>query len=316
VTFGTNTLTATTPTIHFVASTLTNYVATLIVTDSQQNISMATATIQVVPAIPIVTIRGSATTIAAPKTAAANTAVDLTNLVTELGFTPLNYLTYAWTVTFPNATVQTGNASAFSFTPNANGFYVVKLTVTDTVGNTSGSDQISIEVTGAALSVQITNAPSTSPEGTGIVLNSAFQDTVTADTVAYQWSVTKNGLPYRPLSGTVPRYPGDPGDTDAGKGQDYSFIPDAAGTYVVTLQGTSKVNNSKAFASATINVFDVAPTARILNAPTTAALGSSTNLQGSFTDPGTNETETLAWTVNGQPTAWTVNNQSVFSAAF
>jgi Ca2+-binding RTX toxin-like protein len=295
--------TATTPTIHFIADTLTDYHVTLVAHDSLQNASTAMETIHVVTAIPIVSIRGNSPDLPAPSSATYQQAVNLSNKVTELGFGPL-VLSYAWTVKFGSTVVQTGTSSTFSFTPQANGFFDVFLTVTDTVCNTSNTDHITIKASGAPLSIAINGAPATSPEGSGIVLNSAFIDTVTTDSLTYQWSVTKNGVAYRPLSGAVPRYAGDPGDTDSGLGQDFRFIPDAAGTYVVTLLATSKVNGAQALDTKTIMVTDVAPVAKILGGPASTTFGgSAVNLQGAFTDPGTNEVHVLTWVVtasNGQ----------------
>src|SRR5262249_20611492 len=141
-----------------------------------------------------------------------------------------------------------------------------------------------------------------SPEGTGILLHSEFTDAVTADHVRYQWGVTKNGAAYRPLGGAVPRYAGDPGDDDPGTGQQFSFIPDAAGTYVVTLTITGTAG--PAVTTQTITVTNVTPTALIGGAPTASiSVGTPVSLHGTFTDPGTNELHVFQWSVaatNGQ----------------
>jgi len=100
--------------------------------------------------------------------------------------------------------------------------------------------------------VAITNAPTSSPEGTMISLGSTVTDPSSVDTAAgftYAWGVTKDGNSYA---------------TDST--QSFSFTPDDNATYVVTLDVTDK-DGGTGTDSASITVLNVAPTATF-NFPT------------------------------------------------
>jgi Bacterial Ig-like domain (group 3)/PKD domain len=99
-----------------------------------------------------------------------------------------------------------------------------------------------LTVTNVAPGVSINGAPTSSPENTAISLTSTVTDPSTADTAAgftYAWSVTKNG-----------------GAFASGTNSNFSFTPDASGTYVVTLNATDK-DGGTGPASQTITVTDV-----------------------------------------------------------
>src|SRR5204862_281618 len=111
----------------------------------------------------------------------------------------------------------TGSSSAFSFTPDDNGSYVVTLTEPEGDGE-GGSDTKTVAGNNVAPTATINGAPASSNEGTPISLTSAVTDPGTADTFTYELCVTKHGNPYA-----------------TGSSSAFSFTPDDNGSYVVTL---------------------------------------------------------------------------------
>src|SRR5207237_10776600 len=80
-------------------------------------------------------------------------------------------LTYAWTVTKNGTAYASGTSDSFSFTPDDNGTYIVKLKVTDDDGGV-GCDTKTIIVNNVNPTASITGAPTVSDEGTQINLAS------------------------------------------------------------------------------------------------------------------------------------------------
>jgi hypothetical protein len=86
----------------------------------------------------------------------------------------------------------------------------------------------------------ISGAPATDPAGTAITLTGSATDTSAAMMAAgftYAWSVAKNGAAF--ANGTGPTF---------------TFTPDAAGTFLVSLVATNSLGNSSVPATATIGV--------------------------------------------------------------
>src|SRR5207247_1292830 len=96
----------------------------------------------------------------------------------------------------------------------------VSLTVTDNDGGI-GSDTKTVNVTNVAPTPSIAGAPASSPEGTAINVTASSTDPGTLDSVAYAWSVTKNGNPY-----------------SSGSGVNFSFTPNDNASYIITLTAT------------------------------------------------------------------------------
>jgi len=267
---------ATTPTIHFIADTLTDYVVSLVTLDSLQNASTATATIHVVTAIPIVSIRGSTPTLPAPGNATYQQPVNLSNLVSRTWLRPPGPV-----LRLDGEIRHQPRADGYQFDlvihAPVNGFYDVYLTVTDTVCNTSSTDHITIKTTGAPLSIAIVGAHALQPEGSGIVLNSAIPRHREHGHHYLQVVCHQERVAYRGLGGLVRPYPGDPGGHGFGLGQVFRFIPDAAG-YLCrhTRWDLHAVTGPGAGHGKTITVANVVPAAQILNAPTAAVFAGST----------------------------------------
>lgn len=160
-----------------------------------------------------------------------STVADPSKADTNAGFK------YLWVVTKNDSQYSQSSISpapgisSYSFTPDDNGIYVVKLTVTDKDGG-AGTATSTINVINVAPTATITGVPSKSFAGTPINLGSTVNDVSEIDVKSgfkYLWSVTKNGNPYS-QSSTSPA----PGINS------YSFTPDEGGSYIVTLSVTDK----------------------------------------------------------------------------
>ena len=125
--------------------------------------------------------------------------------------------------------------------------------------------------------VTIGGAPASSDEGTPISLTSTVVDPG-AETLAYDWQVTKDGSPYA-----------------SGSGSTFNFTPDDEGTYAVTLDVTDGDGGSGSD-SATIAVNNVAPTI-VLSGANNVDEGATYGLTlGAISDPG--DDTVTSWIVN------------------
>src|SRR5262249_55561410 len=165
----------------------------------------------------------------------------------------------------------------------------------------SSTQTFTITVNNVAPTAAIVGAPTSSPEGSAIDLTSTVSDPSTADTTAgftYAWSVTKDGNPFA-----------------TGSDADFSFTPDDNGSYQVTLSVTDK-DGGVGSASATITVTNVAPTAAINGAPSSAPEGGAISLTSTVTDPGTADTAAgfvFAWSVTKDGSAFASGSAADFS---
>jgi PKD repeat protein len=158
---------------------------------------------------------------------------DPSSVDTAAGFT------YAWRVTKNGAAFASGTGTTLIFTPDDNANYAVNLTATDKDGGTSPVNSSTILVDNVVPTASITGAPSSSTPNSVISLGSTVTDPSSVDTAAgftYAWSVTKDGAAFA-----------------SGNTANFSFIPDTAATYVVTLTATDK-DGGTGTASQTIQV--------------------------------------------------------------
>jgi hypothetical protein len=143
--------------------------------------------------------------------------------------------TYSWNVTKDGASFGTGNAAAFSFTPNDEGTYVATLQATDDGGMT-GTSSVTISGANVAPAAKITSVSWTPP----LVLTvhqpvdfaGTFTDPGTLDTHTSGWNF---------------------GDSATAAGLSASHSYDAAGTYTVTFTVTDD-DNGVGQATATVTV--------------------------------------------------------------
>jgi len=182
------------------------------------------------PINPLTLAKVSVTINGAPASSPEGTTINLTSTVTERGqiLPHKASYTYAWNVTKDGKPYASGNQANFSFTPNDNGTYVVRLTATDRLGR-KGTSSNSIAVTNVPPSVAITGVPSQATVGTPISVGSSVHDPSSVDQQAgftYSWTVTQQGG-----NGTV---------VASGNQANFSFTPASAGTYVISLSATDK----------------------------------------------------------------------------
>jgi len=143
--------------------------------------------------------------------------------------------TYSWNVTKNGASFGTGNAAAFSFTPNDEGTYIATLQATDDGGMTGSS---SVTITGANVAPTATiTSVSWTPQlvltaHESVSFAGTFSDPGTLDTHTTAWNF------------------GD-GATGSGPAAAHSF--EAAGTYTVTFTVTDD-DNGVGQATATVTV--------------------------------------------------------------
>ena len=203
---------------------------TVQVSDGVHNVKSASVLLTVLNVAPTVAITG------APASSQAFTAITLNSTVTDPG--TADTFTYAWSVTNNGAVFATATTPGITFTPNVGGTFVVSLTVTDKAGAT-GSDSKTITVTPVNMTVAINGAPATVAPGVLVSVTSSVTDSNAAAAAAgftYAWSVTKNGNAFA-----------------AASTQNFSFTPDAPGTYVISLTATD-INGVSGTASSTVNV--------------------------------------------------------------
>jgi hypothetical protein len=149
-------------------------------------------------------------------------------------------------------------------------------------------------------------APSTGPEGTAVSLTGGATSPSAEDNAigfTYGWSVTKNGITYPTVSGTASRW---------------HFTPDDNGVYVVTMTATDD-GNMRDTSSATVNVFNVAPSATILTAGSTTLLvrepEQTLGFTGTFSDPGTADTHTYQWAFGDGSSSTALNTTHSYADA-
>src|SRR5204863_2019972 len=110
-----------------------------------------------------------------------------------------------------------------------------------------------------------------------------------------------------------------------GSGQNFSFTPNDNGIYTASFTVTDD-DGGASTSSVVVTVNNVAPTANA-GANQTANEGSTVNLAGTFTDPGSADTWSYNWHVvssngqviadgNGQNFSFTPNDNGTYTATF
>jgi hypothetical protein len=244
------------------------YVASLSVTDKDGDVGSTSASVDVLNVAPTATI-------AAPATSDEGAAVTLTSSVTDPGL--LDTFSYLWTVTKNGEAVAAGTDASLTFTPADNGAYAASLVVTDKDGG-AGSALASVDVLNIAPIVTLAG-PATSDEGSPITLAANVTDPGLLDTFTYAWTVTKNGAAYA-----------------AGTGTSLTFTPDDNGAFVATLAVTDK-DGGIGSALASVDVLNVAPVVGAIAGPSVGVRGQALSFAAGYTDPGTLDTQTVAWQI-------------------
>ena len=232
-------------------------------------------------------VNPDAAIVGVPATAPAGVPVTVTGVAADRGTADVH--TYQWSVVGPagSPAVPGGTGSTFTFTPPVAGDYVLKLTVRDDDG---GSTTVArgVRVTATGLTVAITGAPLTGPEGTAIPLNSTITSPGTA-TFRYEWAVTRDGVPFGGLSSA---------GFIAATSFPFTLTPTDNGRYVVTLTVTAS-DGRVGSATKTITITNVAPSASISGGTGTLLEGSPITLTAAATDPASEDVLRYEWRVNG-----------------
>jgi PKD repeat protein len=98
-------------------------------------------------------------------------------------------LVYAWSVTKDGSLFAAGSGTAFTFTPDDNGTYVVSLIVTDAAGRVSPGTTVTLVVDNVAPAVSL-GGPYTAAAGVPIPFAAVVTDPSPVDTAAgfsYLW---------------------------------------------------------------------------------------------------------------------------------
>lgn len=200
-----------------------------------QSLTSSSVTVTVNNVAPTVTING------APASSPEGAAINLTGSAVDPGSADTH--TFAWNVTKNGALFAGGSGSAFMFTPDDNGTYVVDLMVTDDDGG-SGSDSKTIMVSNVAPTATINSAPP-SPMGTAISLSGSLSDPGSADThtAVFDWGDGTSS------PGTVSEANGSGSVTGS-----HTYL--AAGFYTVTLTVTDDEGASAQSVLQSLVIFD------------------------------------------------------------
>lgn len=269
------------------------FTVTVNVSDNHGGAGNTTFAVTVTNANPVAAI------VAAPATGVTGAAINLTSTVTDAG--TLDTFTYAWNVLKDGVQFSTGNINTFSLTPNGGGTYAVTLTVTDKDGGI-GTANASIPVPNTAPTVAITGVPATPAVGTLISLNSTVTDPDSGDTIAYAWTVTKDGAPFSTGTNAI-----------------FGFTPSGAGTYAVSVIVTDKAlatgsaNASIVVPAQTVIPGNTNPTAAITGVPASPTTGVSISLNVTVVDPDANEVFSYAWSVSKDGTPLATGANAAFS---
>jgi len=172
----------------------------------------------------------------------------------------------------------------------ASGSYTISVTVTDNAGaSTSANTSVTVDSVSPS-NLQLTLSASTISEGSSTSLSGSFADPATQDTrtVAITWgdggtSTVNLAAGVLTFSGVTHQYVTTPGNA-------------ASGSYTISVTVTDQDGgNTSATTSVTVN--SVAPSnLQLALSASTINEGSSTSLSGSFADPATQDTRTVAIT--------------------
>lgn len=194
------------------------YVVRLTATDSQGRTGQATSTVIVKNAVPRATMTG------VPSSAKEGTSVTLSRTVSDAGTADIAAgFQSSWSVTKNGQAFasSTSTSSKFTFTPDDDGIYVVKLIVTDKDGGKSATSSVTIVATDVPLRATVLG-PYSGTAGKGVNFAALARDNGLADTKAgfkFAWNF------------------GD-GTTATGATPIHKYA--SAGAYTVTLKVTDK----------------------------------------------------------------------------
>ena len=195
-------------------------------------------------------------------------------------------LTFAYDVLKDGVAFASGSGidlTTFGFTPDDNGAYEVRLTVSDEDGGSATVSE-NISVTNVAPSPVVDSIGTVRIEGTEVVVDASATDPAGSnDTLTFAYDVLKDGVAFASGSGI---------DLTT-----FGFTPDDNGAYEVRLT-VSDEDGGSATVSENISVANVAPSPVVDSIGTVRLEGTEVVVDASATDPaGSNDTLTFAYDV-------------------
>lgn len=274
-----------------------NYLVTVTSQASDGDTGTDTINLNVLNENPTVAITGT------PSSAVdEGTAVSFGSTVSDPG---TDTFTYGWTVykdgeqyTLPGGTDIT--SSTFTFTPEDNGVYHVRLTVQDEDGGETTVNSDDFTVSNVAPTVAVSGEPGSAiDEGDAITLTATAADEGGDDTHTYAWTATRDGEAH-PLEGV---------DTTSSS---INFTTLDNGVYIFTVVVTDDDEATSTDSSDAITVNNVAPTGTISGEPgSTIDEGAQVNLTVTPADAGDADAMSYAWTVTRDGNAFTLHGEAV-----
>jgi hypothetical protein len=162
--------------------------------------------------VTVANLAPQATILGASGSGEEGTELTLSSSVSDVD--PVNL---SWVVSLDGRPMTTGTGPDLVFTPIDDGVYDVELTADDGDGGLT-TVAVQLAVDNLAPFAAITGAPDSATTGEVVTLSSSADDPGATDVLTYGWAVSGPG-----------------GAVSSGSGSDFSFIPDAAGSYQVTL---------------------------------------------------------------------------------
>jgi Tol biopolymer transport system component len=245
------------------------YVATLTVMASDGSQMSDDLVVSVAAVGPTAEILG------APPTGQIGEEITLTGNVRDPD--PSDTYVYSWTIARGGDVYAQSTDPTITFTPDACGTYVVVLAVMATDGEWGDFAWTEINVQSVGSTVAI-DGPTTGTEGAPITLTAIVNNSDINGTFEYAWTIYRGGEAYT-----------------TGSNPTITFTPDDNGIYGVLLAVLDS-DEVLGFAQTEIDVQNVAPTAAIAG-PSVGVRGQALSFAASYTDPGTLDTQTVAWQV-------------------
>lgn len=259
------------------------YVISVTVTDDDGETGSHSTTMQVTNVAPSVSLD------TLPASGAEGSAIEVAGTVSDPGTGDTHTVT--WSVTRNGAAYASGTGTAFSFTPDDNGAYVVSLTATDDDGG-SGSTNGTVAVLNVAPSTAtpVLSASSLS-EGGSVTLSGSFVDPGTRDahSVTINWGDGSTST--LAIAGGARAYEA----THAYADDDPTGT--ASDVYAITVTiADNDAGSSAAGTSVTVN--NVAPTINGVSGPVDPiAIGGTAQITVELSDAGVSDTHTctMSW---------------------
>ena len=182
---------------------------------------------------------------------------------------PNDGFTYEWTATDGTNSFG-GSGPTLTFTPPDNAQYTITLRVRDDDGGQVDATPVNLNVQNAAPTAEITGGAASVDEGTPVAFSADTND-VDEDTLSYNWTVKKDGVPYA-----------------SGTNATFGFTPDDNAAYEVKLTVSDEDGGTSVEQTTVVNAANVTPTPDV--ADTVGVRGEQHTLLLAATDPSSADT--------------------------